>query len=268
MADPQHHMSSLLAKVIQSIRANGAAATMSRARSYVAYKLNRRHFEKKVLGFGSPEERFTWIYRRRHWSHGAASGEGSSLKYTENLRRELPDLFRSFGVRVVFDAPCGDFGWIRHVIDQGAVRYIGGDIVRELVESHNRSYRTPEIEFIHVDLTKDRFPPADLMICRDCLFHLSFSDAKAVLRNFADSDIAYLLTTTHVNEKCFENRDITTGDFRLIDLFSDPYNLPRNTLMQIDDWLAPDPKRQMCLWTRKQILESLESEDPVSRNHQ
>jgi len=96
------------------------------------------------------------------------------------------------------------------------------------------------------------------MICRDCLFHLSFQDTKSVLENFIQSNSTYLLTTTHKNMGgSFINKDISTGDFRCIDLFSKPYNFPTDPLYTIDDWIAPDPERQMCLWNREQVLLAL-----------
>lgn len=91
------------------------------------------------------------------------------------------------------------------------------------------------------------------MLCRDCLFHLSFEDTKSVFENYLESNIKFLLTTTHINNSGFLNKDIQTGDFRLIDLFSAPYNFPANPLAVIDDWIPPEPERQMCLWSREQV---------------
>jgi hypothetical protein len=65
------------------------------------------------------------------------------------------------------------------------------------------------------------------------------------------------LTTTHINSTGFENRDIETGSFRLMDLFKAPYSFPA-PLVVIDDWLPPEPERQMCLWRRDQVASALE----------
>ena len=85
------------------------------------------------------------------------------------------------------------------------------------------------------------------MICRDCLFNLSYEDKKLVLNNFIKSNTPYLLTTTYVNELKFKNENITTGHFRMIDLFSTPYNFPKEALFKIDYWVAPEKPRAMCL---------------------
>jgi hypothetical protein len=146
---------------------------------------------------------------------------------------------------------------MKDVVRKTDILYVGGDIVSPLVDVLNSKYRSARISFIHIDLTKGPFPKAHLMICRDCLFHLSFADAGLVLRNFAISDIPYLLTSTHIHAQHFQNGDITTGEFRLIDLFSAPYHLPREVLARIEDWQPPYPPREMCLWTREQVSSAL-----------
>ena len=143
---------------------------------------------------------------------------------------------------------------MQHFLKDNPITYIGGDIVQLLIEAHSKHYQNATTRFIHIDLTKQDFPAADLMLCRDCLFHLSYADTKAVLQHFVASDIAYLLTTTHSNRSGFANHDIRTGSFRLIDLFAAPYHFPKDVLYRIEDWLAPDPKREMCLWSREQVI--------------
>jgi hypothetical protein len=154
------------------------------------------------------------------------------------------------------------------------VSYVGADIVRSLVASNNEKYQNDKVSFIHIDLIEDAFPKSDLMICRDCLFHLSYEDTKSVLKNFVDSRTPYLLATTHKTNEVLLNEDITTGSFRLIDLFASPYNFSQNPLARIDDWISPWPERQMCLWSRDQVCEALadfstlvagtREDDPVS----
>ncbi|MDG1144269.1 MAG: hypothetical protein P8N92_06345, partial [Burkholderiales bacterium] len=65
------------------------------------------------------------------------------------------------------------------------------------------------------------------------------------------------LTTTHVNSNKISNMNIRTGDARMIDLFSEPFFLPKNYFASIDDWQAPEPPRIMVLFSRQQIIDSL-----------
>ena len=147
---------------------------------------------------------------------------------------------------------------MRHVVPAVNIQYIGADIVKPLIDDLNSNHKSTNVSFIHFDLVKDTPPKVDLMICRDCLFHLSFQDTRSVLDNFVKSESKYLLTTTHKNsEKSFENKDISTGDFRFIDLFSKPYSFPTDPIYVIEDWMAPEPERQICLWDRDQVIMAL-----------
>ena len=97
------------------------------------------------------------------------------------------------------------------------------------------------------------------MICRDCLFHFSYEDIFMFLKNFLSSEIKYLLLSSHLNEENkFKNRDIVTGDFRNIDLFSEPFNFEKNYLYTFDDREGEVRNfKQMYLFTRDQIKYNL-----------
>jgi hypothetical protein len=247
----------LFNRTILSLRHSGLKSTLKKI---IRYPRRRRNFESILGTFDGIEDRFTAIYKRNAWAFGSdesISGAGSSLAYTENLRNKLPELFNRFCIKSVFDAPCGDFHWMRFVLKEPDIQYTGGDIVAPLIETNRSKYENQRIKFIHVDLTKDAFPVSDLMICRDCLFHLSFHDTKLLLNNFISSGTRYLLATTHINIDNFANKDISTGDYRLIDLFALPYAFPRNVAYRIEDWKEPDPPRELCLWTRDQVIEAM-----------
>jgi hypothetical protein len=109
-----------------------------------------------------------------------------------------------------------------------------------------------------MDLLAGHYPECDLMICRDLLFHLSYSDINKIIKAFLDSNIKYILTTTHLNDARFVNVDIQTGRFRYIDLFSNPFNFPCNYMFKIDDWKEPDPPRLLCLWSREALQKAFD----------
>ena len=72
--------------------------------------------------------------------------------------------------------------------------------------------------------TGSPLPSADLLLCRDCLVHLSFQDAGQALANIRRSTIGYLLTTTFPGEA--DNQDIVTGDWRPLNLERPPFSFP------------------------------------------
>lgn len=223
------------------------------------HRRKRSHFKKRGVLERSVEDRFTWMYRNRYWGDSETpSGAGSKLAQTETIRRELPKLVEAYAVGRILDAPCGDLNWMRLVLPEIGVHYVGGDIVRDIIDEHQAKYASDHVSFVHLDIINDRLPVADLMICRDCLFHFSFADTHRFLRNFIESGIPYLLTTTHLNTEGFANTDIATGLFRRIDLFQAPYSFPTNPLTEFEDWAPPEPARKMCLWSRAQVVEALD----------
>jgi len=239
---------------VRSIKAVGLPETLLRIARKPFILLRSR----EILRLESLSERFEEIYRRNHWgSSESVSGAGSTLEYTQNLREGLPDLFKKFGIKTVFDAPCGDFNWMSHVVEASDISYVGGDIVKPLIDSLKPRERD-NIAFMVFDLTSDTFPKVDLWLSRDCWFHLSYADLVKTLKGFVASDIPYVLTTSELSENQVVNRDIKSGDYRPMDLFAEPYGFPKDTLHEIDDWHPPNPPRKMFLWSRDQVQAALE----------
>ncbi len=167
---------------------------------------------------------FQEIHDGNDWgSQRSASGPGSELQETEDIRGLLPPLLRRLDINSILDAPCGDFHWMRQ-LDLSAIDYVGADVVLALIEGNQADFEAPKRRFVHADLTKDPLPKADLILCRDCLIHLSFKDALATIRNFQKSGGRYLLITTDPTVQA--NRPIRTGGFRALNLQLPPFSFP------------------------------------------
>lgn len=174
-------------------------------------------------------EIFTEIYQTNYWgSPDSKSGNGSDLSQTEALRRKVPAALKTLGVRTVLDIPCGDFFWMSHC-DLDLERYIGGDIIADLVTSLNKTYGDAQHEFRQLNLTLDPLPNVDLILCRDVLVHFSHADVRRSLRNMKESGSRYLLTTTFVRRD--RNADIPTGQWRPLNLQKPPFSLPEPKLI-------------------------------------
>ncbi len=195
---------------------------------------------------------FSDYHRENFWGNDeSVSGPGSTLEYTERIRNELPGLFVKYKIRSILDAPCGDYNWFRYV-ERNDISYLGADIVPELIQKNNEIFSDENTSFRVIDITNDPLPAADLWICRDALFHLSNEHIFAALNNFLNSDIKYLLTTSNV--ECTENKDILTGQWRLLNLQLAPFNLPR-PLQVLNDGIDGEPIRKMCLWDRETLVD-------------
>lgn len=202
-----------------------------------AEKIFQSHFERNF--WGSPE---------------TVSGGGATVAYTESIRREIPVLVKELGIQTIFDAPCGDYNWFRHIKWETPISYLGGDIVLPLVEKNTSLYGAPDVKFIQFDIRYDPLPKADLLISRACFYHLPVKDIMLVVNNFLKSDIKYLLTSTHPT--CGANRDIQTGEFRLLNLQLPPYNFPP-PIRSIKDWVDPYPVKHLALWEREELKKAI-----------
>jgi hypothetical protein len=178
-------------------------------------------------------ERFERIYATNLWSDPETrSGVGSSLDSTRVLRAALPKALHELEARVLLDVPCGDFTWMKHV-DLGGVEYIGGDIVATIVERNQRLYSDASRRFISLDLTRDDLPPADVLICRDCMVHLSYPNIESALANIARSRIRYLFMTSFPGRG--DNKDVADGDWRPLDFEAPPFSFPEPVLTIVEE---------------------------------
>ncbi len=198
------------------------------------------------------KDSFTQIHAKNVWgSSTSVSGPGSEVRETEEVRKLLPDLIRRLEVKILLDAPCGDFAWMSSV-DIGDCHYIGADVVEALILEDRKLYSCPNREFLCADLTCDTLPRADLVMCRDCLIHLSFKHAKQVIANFRNSKSTYLLATTNPGVK--DNWPIVTGGFRNLNLCLPPFRFPKPIELHRDRYFASpgepmvDPDKHLGLW--------------------
>lgn len=176
----------------------------------------------------TPLETFRQIHRSNHWgSRESRSGPGSAGNQTAVLREELPRLLRRLGVTTLLDLPCGDANWISSIPLPG-VDYLGADLVPEVIERNRVRHGAPH-RFDVLDLLTSPLPPADLLLCRDCLVHLSFTDVQRAIANIRQSPVTWLLTTTFPAQS--RNDEIITGDWRPINLEQAPFTLPAPDLL-------------------------------------
>ncbi len=214
------------------------------APAHLAFQAKRDEFADLPL-----DERFARIFATNLWTGGSRSGLGSELAPTAGVRERLPALLASVEARTLLDLPCGDFGWLNLVpLD---LDYMGADIVPALIAENERRYggAGSRRRFMHLDLTNDALPRADVVLCRDCLVHLSFDNIWRAFGSLRRSGSKYLLTTTFVEHD--ENRDIEDGDWRMLNLERAPLNLPPPEIVVIEGGTEGDGSyddKALALW--------------------
>ncbi len=190
--------------------------------------------------------RFSAIYRNRVWLNdrrsGSLSGLGSEGASTAAIRRELPAELARLGAETLLDVGCGDFTWMNEV--ELPCRYIGIDIVPDVVAAAEMVYGSATRSFLVLDATSTPLPAADIVLCREVLFHLSFADIWRLLANVRRSGARFLIATNDTGHRI--NADILSGDFRLLNLRRPPFRFPEPRFAIPDRGVVPT--RTLSVW--------------------
>lgn len=203
----------------------------------------------------STEEVFTIIYKTNNWkSRETISGIGSEIKQTETLIKDLGKLLNDLDTTSLLDIPCGDLSWMQK-IDLSKIHYTGADIVEELIEKNKDRYKDKSnFEFKVLNLINDPLPGSDIIIVRDCFVHFSFADIFRSLENIRSSGCKYLLTTTFPKHPV--NYNITTGEWRTINLQEKPFNFQPPIFLINENCTEYNGKyndKSMALWKISEI---------------
>lgn len=148
----------------------------------------------------STKDAFRQVYATRNWGTSQSdepfySGAGSEGSAAEEYCQLVSQFVRDQGIRTIADLGCGDFRIGRRIAEQAA-RYVGVDIVPELVDYYQRHYSDERISFQCCDITSDALPEAELCLVRQVLQHLSNAEVESALRNI--SRYRWAMVSEHV----------------------------------------------------------------------
>jgi Methyltransferase domain len=203
----------------------------------------RDSLRDRVRGKAYRQAIFQRIHDKNLWGGTeSVSGTGSGSAATSVIRRELPSLFQRHGVRSVLDAPCGDFCWMKEIA-KTLDRYVGVDIVPDLIERNAAGHGTNTVSFICANIAADRLPSADLVLCRDCFIHFPTRMIRGALRKFRASGARYLLLTSDRDAEPYH--DIPVGSFRRVNFTRPPFSFPAPICILSEE---ENGSRQLCLW--------------------
>lgn len=220
---------------------------ISRTRAYIKYYRMRRGSENiSHLLEKERADRFAKIYKTGVWlnerNSGALSGFGSEVANTGEIRRELPKIIIQLGVKSLLDVGCGDWNWMRHI--ELPCEYIGVDIVTSVIDRNIVKFGGSGRSFMVLDAVAGPLPDCDAILLREVVFHLSFSDARSLIRNILQTRARYLFVTSDSDTNV--NTDIRTGDFRDLNLKIKPFCFPETFIDIPDDGVRET--RRIGVW--------------------
>nr|WP_262910957.1 class I SAM-dependent methyltransferase [Flaviramulus multivorans] len=176
----------------------------------------------------------TQVYKKKLWGGNAYdfySGYGS---HDSNITTPYIEVVRDFLTAfkeplVVCDLGCGDFNIGKNLVHY-TKKYIAIDIVESLITRNKKMFVAENLEFFCLDIVKDELPPADCIILRQVLQHVS----NAEILNVVDKlyNFKYIILTEHIPLGTFApNKDIISGQgIRLkqnsgVNILEPPFNL-------------------------------------------
>ena len=190
------------------------------------------------------EERFSAIYHERIWQNPeSASGFGSTLAATADLRAGLARFIAAERVKSILDAPCGDYNWQGELAFEGD--YLGLDIVPDLIARNTREHGSPHTSFAVADIVEDAIPASELVLCRECLNHLPLADAAKALANLERAAQRFVLVT-HYPACTLNVEQPASFRYRPLNLTLPPFSLRQPD--EIIDEGAFEAGKQVAIW--------------------
>lgn len=186
---------------------------------------------------------FTEIYRTKLWGapegHDFFSGGGSGLLFTTQYVDQVVRFIAEHQIRTFVDLGCGDFQVGRLICEKTGVRYVGVDVVPDLIAYNQLHFGEPQIEFRRANLIDDELPDGEFAVIRQVLQHLSNAEIQRVLAKCAKYHYVWVTEGLYVGRGCRPNLDITHGpDIRATfnsGVFLDlpPFNLKATRVLEI-----------------------------------
>jgi len=157
------------------------------------------------------------IYEQNLWGHNDAdfySGFGSHNPEIVNpYLKVVKEFLTSFDEPItVCDLGCGDFNIGKELVPF-TKKYIGVDIVEDLIHHNKEKYKAENLEFLCLDLAKDKLPKADCAIIRQVLQHLSNAEVQQIITKL--SAYKYIILTEHLPNGNFNPIEILFLDKEL-----------------------------------------------------
>jgi len=210
---------------------------------------------------------FQRVYRHQMWgadgSHQFFSGVGSRGRTAEVYVDTMVPIIAAHlselnSNATIVDLGCGDF-WVGACLLERlpSVKYIGCDVVPELVEYNRKTFGSNRIEFRLLDIVSADLPIGDICLVRQVFQHLSNQEISRTLPKLQKYRHVYVTEGHPIVREGKINPDKPTGDDvrfdwttghgRGVELDQSPYNLDVDEVCRV---ATPAPVHEIIVTYR------------------
>lgn len=198
---------------------------------------------------------FSKIYQIERWGKGEGSGTGSdpntATEYTAVLQRYINEP----QIHKIVDLGCGDWDIMRDIEIPEDKKYVGYDVVPNLITENNQKFGKANISFQHIsglqDFVKQRVS-GDLLIVKDVLQHLPNFEIRYFMQRILPRFKYALITNEYLIDNTWQNSNIRLGSFRALSLLEKPYKLKNASEVLVYEYW-PGFRKQVLLYVNPKL---------------
>jgi SAM-dependent methyltransferase len=145
---------------------------------------------------------FQVVYRNKQWGtdgksqffSGVGSRGGPATAYVDAMAPIISIHFTDLGDQAtIVDLGCGDFSVGARLLERlPRLRYVGCDVVPEIVEHNKKKYGNDLVQFRTLDMVSQDLPDGDICLVRQVFQHLSNRDIACVLPKLRNYRFVYV----------------------------------------------------------------------------
>ena len=169
-----------------------------------------------------------------YWSGGGSRDYRVVYQYVHKINQFIFE----HNINIVVDFGCGDMNIGEKIMCK---RFIGCDVVPELIDRNNEKYRTdPSKEFCICDGISEEIPHGDLLLIKEVFQHLSNEQILKIIENFKNFKYIIITDGTNLKKEC--NMDVTNmiadsrESFSNFDVTKSPFNVNGEELFKYGKW--------------------------------
>lgn len=166
---------------------------------------------------------FDKIYKYNLWVFG--SGSGSIPINNKPYINFLNNFLINYNIKSIIDIGCGDWQ-ISKNINWNNTKYLGIDIVKDVIDKNLKKYSSENINFICEDILKsNNLPDAECYILKDVLQHLPNEKIFKILKILSSKNYKFIIIVSDTSVINLNTIDIFEGLYRPVDISKKPYNI-------------------------------------------